>query len=331
MLSKHVHQFGYLYKQYTNRFIQANYVVPLLRIPHQSYSIKERGISDCTLPCPTIMEWDENRVPTKVNKCYSTLGYRPTPIKMENPPAIMTQICELMKAKGHSCMTISGMTEHKFEWCQKEICPETQILNDMRRRNDEQEALIFKLKNGGHVCISIKESYPIQVGWCQETPCKHIVSNEKSIPELTKEHNLESCYGIGSIHCFKTIAILDVSLKDYARMVVYSTWPLVEIGGDKEIIRRSLGKEITMDLDKSQFLWQARLKSLVENGVITIEPKPFQIFLSEDTQKRILSDNNSSKESVNDILRAIANINTIIRNRCRVLYRLELDDKWPFL
>jgi len=35
----------------------------------------------------------------------------------------------------------------------------------------EREDFIQKLKNEGHKCITIKESYPIQVGWCGHDHC----------------------------------------------------------------------------------------------------------------------------------------------------------------
>lgn len=35
----------------------------------------------------------------------------------------------------------------------------------------EREDFIQKLKNEGHKCIIIKESYPIQVGWCGHDQC----------------------------------------------------------------------------------------------------------------------------------------------------------------
>lgn len=162
---RRVYQFGYLYKQYVINFNQVNYMIPSFKIPTISYSTKEsiqrlKGISPINRESyaseyTTIMESDmifgESHVLAKddieISKRYSMSGYRPEPIKIENPPTIMKQICELLKAKEHSCMTIIGPKEHKFEWCQKEIC-----LNDMHRRNDEQEELISKLKKDGHIC-----------------------------------------------------------------------------------------------------------------------------------------------------------------------------------
>lgn len=84
----------------------------------------------------------------------------------------MDKLCDLLREDGHSCMSISGMSNHKFKWCQKEVCSKTEIRNDMARRNASEQEFADKLRREGHRCIRIMESFPIQVGWCQKTPCK---------------------------------------------------------------------------------------------------------------------------------------------------------------
>lgn len=158
----------------------------------------------------------------------------------------------------------------------------------------------------------------------------------KSIPELTKDHNLESCFAIGNAFCYKTVTLLDQSLGESAKKVVSATWPLVEKAETseqgKEVIRGSLDREVTMDLDESQVLWQQRLKALVDKGDIAIDrsKNPFRFRLSAETQERISSNPSVSKEKVTTIPIALKNINTIIRNRFRVLYGIELEAEWPF-
>lgn len=42
---------------------------------------------------------------------------------------------------------------------------------DYRQRMMEKH--LAKLAKEGHTCISVMESYPVQIGWCQSTPCKN--------------------------------------------------------------------------------------------------------------------------------------------------------------
>lgn len=100
-------------------------------------------------------------------------GYRSPHYKRVAHPAIMDDLFKLLKANGHSCMSIIGTSNHRFEWCQKDICPEINIHLDMNRRNQEAEDFVRKLRAEGHKCIQIKESYPIQIGWCQQSKCTH--------------------------------------------------------------------------------------------------------------------------------------------------------------
>jgi hypothetical protein len=91
-------------------------------------------------------------------------------------PKIMKTIAKLLKDDGHSCPMIIGLNNHRFEWCQKDICPETKMQHDMAQRNQKQENFAAELISKGHKCVNILESYPCQVSWCNSEPCK---KNEK--------------------------------------------------------------------------------------------------------------------------------------------------------
>jgi hypothetical protein len=115
-------------------------------------------------------------------------GYRPPEINNETcfkrtpVPKIMEEMASMLKAKGHQCVMIEGMTDHKFHWCGLDDCPKTKMYEDMHRRQKEQEALVDRLREEGHRCISIAESYPMQVMWCHQTPCTGPEKHECSEP-----------------------------------------------------------------------------------------------------------------------------------------------------
>lgn len=119
-----------------------------------------------------------------------TSGYCPPKIEYEEPPKIMTMMCDLLKAQGHECVMIIGMKNHEFKWCQKQVCPEAKIRANMAQRNHEAHEFADKLRQEGHRCISYMESYPVQIGWCEQTPC---IRAEKC--SEIKVHKLEPITG----------------------------------------------------------------------------------------------------------------------------------------
>lgn len=87
----------------------------------------------------------------------------------------MDQLAKLLKSNDHSCVAIVGVNKnHEFEWCQKDECPKTRQLKEMHSRQAEQEKLLKNLKKKGHTCIESRESYPMQVVWCEQESCKNI-------------------------------------------------------------------------------------------------------------------------------------------------------------
>ena len=53
---------------------------------------------------------------------------------------------------------------------------------NMKKRQDDEERLVRRLRRDGHICISIAESYHIQVSWCGETVC----TDNKDVYVVTK-------------------------------------------------------------------------------------------------------------------------------------------------
>lgn len=98
-------------------------------------------------------------------------------LKENLTPVIMDELSKFLKSKGHECVGIVGLKDHKFEWCQKDVCTAVLMKQDMAQRQKEEEEFEQKLVSEGHQCIYIMESYPMQVGWCGQTPCKEINSD----------------------------------------------------------------------------------------------------------------------------------------------------------
>lgn len=86
-------------------------------------------------------------------------------------PLITTQIINLLKSNGHTC-ALYNMQNKTLEWCNQDKCKNTEVYLNMEIRQKQQEELVKKLEKQGHKCIRIMESYPMQVGWCNKTPCE---------------------------------------------------------------------------------------------------------------------------------------------------------------
>lgn len=99
-------------------------------------------------------------------------SYCPPPRKYEEPPKIMRELADFLKEKGHECVGIVGMKDHKFEWCMKDECSTKRMHEDMNRRQKEENEFVKKLESEGHTCITILECYPSRTRWCQSNPCK---------------------------------------------------------------------------------------------------------------------------------------------------------------
>jgi hypothetical protein len=44
---------------------------------------------------------------------------------------------------------------------------------ELKTGQNKQEELMNRLKQEGHTCVCVCESYPVQVEWCHQTPCKN--------------------------------------------------------------------------------------------------------------------------------------------------------------
>ena len=103
-----------------------------------------------------------------------TKSYKPkNPVKYEACPQIMNDLAALLKDRGHQCVSIVGMNNHKFIWCEKDICSSKVIWDDMTKMDAERNAFVKKLEDEGHTCIYYMESYPVQIGWCNNAVCTH--------------------------------------------------------------------------------------------------------------------------------------------------------------
>jgi len=89
----------------------------------------------------------------------------------EPHPKIMDILKEILKSHGHICVNIIGFKNHKFEWCEQDICVRVVARDQMRQRQEEERKFAGELREKGHTCIRIMESYPMQVGWCRNDIC----------------------------------------------------------------------------------------------------------------------------------------------------------------
>lgn len=101
-------------------------------------------------------------------------GYTPPKsTKTKSYPEIMDKLANFLEQNGHSCPVIIGTENHEFRWCGKDICSERTMQIDMQERDREMELFAEELRTKGHVCISKKETYPVQIDWCGSEKCKN--------------------------------------------------------------------------------------------------------------------------------------------------------------
>ena len=110
----------------------------------------------------------------------------------ETIPVISTDkrsFLDQLKDEGHKCIRIDSSNDDVM-WCGETPCKEVRRVVEqyfrrlpkevtfeqklkMMNKNLEQKAFATKLKEEGHQCVRIRESYPIQVSWCRKTICKY--------------------------------------------------------------------------------------------------------------------------------------------------------------
>ena len=86
-------------------------------------------------------------------------------------PQLMRYKCFHVNTKNISTIPLAEQQCTMDEHIKKAEIAVTDFEN-MEKRQRQAEEFIKKLKKEGHKCISIKESYPIRVGWCGCFTCK---------------------------------------------------------------------------------------------------------------------------------------------------------------
>jgi hypothetical protein len=84
----------------------------------------------------------------------------------ESIPQIIFKFKNMLKNMGHGKCCRIDYREGKIYWCQNEIC-----------RFDNVEKFEKELKNNGHKCVQIHDSYPPQISWCCDK--KKCIKNKK--------------------------------------------------------------------------------------------------------------------------------------------------------
>jgi hypothetical protein len=85
----------------------------------------------------------------------------------------MDDLVTFLRERNHTCALIVGLTNQKFKWCEKDVCPDKLMRDDMVMRDNEAMAFAKNLEAQGHTCVYYMESYPVQIGWCNNTICTH--------------------------------------------------------------------------------------------------------------------------------------------------------------
>jgi hypothetical protein len=92
-------------------------------------------------------------------------------IVREDHPKIMDDLAAMLDSRGHKCVMIVGTQDHKFKWCQKDICKEVVVRQKSSEINKERHLFANELRQKGHTCVAYLESYPVQINWCGEEVC----------------------------------------------------------------------------------------------------------------------------------------------------------------
>lgn len=85
---------------------------------------------------------------------------------------------------GHTCVHLRFGPPFSFDWCTQIPCTgqtqgapipqKPQLTNEQKRVKDEEgKAFVQQLRQNGHTCVSIGESFPISYSWCFQTPCSN--------------------------------------------------------------------------------------------------------------------------------------------------------------
>ena len=85
-------------------------------------------------------------------------------------PEIMNKILKLLEENGHTCGEIEGWTTHELKKRRKERAEEC----------NRRVAFASELREKGHKCVFIMESYPPQIGWCRQEICRDIDKNDEN-------------------------------------------------------------------------------------------------------------------------------------------------------
>lgn len=90
-----------------------------------------------------------------------------------------------------SCIEILECYPPRTSWCESTPCKNLikqdsevvseheQFANELKEKQNKENEFVKKLREEGHKCIRIKESYPSKTIWCESTPCKNIIDDAK--------------------------------------------------------------------------------------------------------------------------------------------------------
>jgi hypothetical protein len=101
---------------------------------------------------------------------FSTKGYRPPHIEQKPIPQIVSEVMEFISQKGHTC-GFFNLADNKMSWCQQDECEDVKRYASMEKRQKDAENFAQNLIKKGHKCVYYMDSYPVQIGWCNNDLC----------------------------------------------------------------------------------------------------------------------------------------------------------------
>ncbi len=86
-------------------------------------------------------------------------------------PKIVKKVINFLETEGHKCY-MYDTRKKQLDWCNEDICRSVINMERMEKMQEEQMKFGRELTEKGHTCVGYAESYPVQICWCGNEPCK---------------------------------------------------------------------------------------------------------------------------------------------------------------
>ena len=106
-----------------------------------------------------------------VDEIETLLSGTPIVSKGEEIPQIMESATEFLRQSGHECVAIKAPRPYKFYWCARVKCEFLEMMENAEAEDEKEMERFNSLVEEGHTCLVLLETFPCQVGWCEEKVC----------------------------------------------------------------------------------------------------------------------------------------------------------------